>query len=163
MFQFARLKNPGTAMWLYGIRLSLSQPTACKETEYFDYSTIADLLQSKAGPVPSGDWAKKMFERSEDQPGPKMSSLIQEFSYVSMDSSKHVHLPSKEECKIEPEKECAEIMGDNIDIHESSLKTYIDERLREMEERLTQRIDTINCKTNEKLDDIIKLLSYKRS
>ncbi|XP_046623490.1 uncharacterized protein LOC124306671 isoform X3 [Neodiprion virginianus] len=166
--KFARLKNPSTAMWLYGIRLSLTDSEPSTKSQEFDYNVIGELLQSKAGSSSkSNNWAKKILEKSEapvENLNPELDSFYQNFMGVNLDSSTHIHFPHRQDSRTTaPRKQNVECIGDSADILDSNFKTYVDNRLREMEERLAQRIDTINYKTNEKLDDILKLLSNRQN
>ncbi|XP_048508595.1 uncharacterized protein LOC105691938 [Athalia rosae] len=162
--KFARLKSPGSAMWLYGIRLCLAQPTPINKREPFDYHAIGEMLQSRTRPIEKpSNWAKEIMEKavpSGDCEKPVLDSFLQNFVSMNIDSTKQKHLSTRRDHEKTRSDDCDNI-GDSKDLHRSDFKNYIDNRLTDMEKRLTQKIDAISFKTNEKLDNIIRLLNNK--
>lgn len=144
-------------MWLYGIRLALSDAAPNAKAEQFDYKAIGQMLEGRKGDdgKPS-ESASRILGSLEGGQKPELDSFLQDFMGVSMNKSGAAGRTPRG-------KEIVEVIGDSRENLRSDLKTYIDDSFREMERRLINRIDAVKIETNEKLDKIITLLSHKSS
>lgn len=128
-FQFARTKSKNSVMWIYGIRLYLTQPineSDCFSDDLFKLEIIRNFLTK----VDSND------------------------RRTCTGDNIQTHYKSKEN----NEKEITQCTNPNSISNNVDIKAYIDNKFHDMEIKMMKRIDEMERKTNEKLDIILKQL-----
>lgn len=146
-------------MWIYGIRLILTDPEKERKTNVFNYDVIQTFLSNVNGKAHRGaDVAKKILECFNVQEITNNEQFCQKkLETLALDS-----LANSLECKNgilrrDNEKESSNCTDDSekLDI---DVKTYIDNKFHDMERRLMKRIDEMEANTNEKLEAILRKL-----
>ncbi|XP_014206355.1 uncharacterized protein LOC106637900 [Copidosoma floridanum] len=159
--KFTRTKNKGTTMWIYGIKLILTEPTSEKASNLLNSDVINSLLsnvdQSRRDKM---DMAKKLLE----------SFVISENDSVANDMKLYVdNLGRFSEIAPQSNKISNFDGGDkNSEYNGSStlqypieeLKLYIDDKFSSLEQRLTEKIKLMDEKMNQKLDAVLQKLEY---
>lgn len=152
-------------MWLYGVRLTLTDPIPKEEPKMFNPQIINDFLlgfnKSKSKSV---EMANKVFQslngRESISANEDIDSYLTKFIGMGiMPHKQRVIKTDKEKQKTETNS-CERVNGptenDVLDI-----KTYIDKKFVDMEKIIMDRIDQVEQKTNTKLDKIINMLETK--
>lgn len=146
-------------MWIYGIRLILTDAAKEKKTDLFNYDVIQTFLSNVNGkPHRGADMAKKVLECFNAQ---EITSN-EEFCQKNLETLALDSLANSLKCKNgilkrDNEKENSNSMDDSkkLDI---DVRTYIDNKFYDMERRLMKRIDEMETNTNQKLDAILRKL-----
>lgn len=146
-------------MWIYGIRLVLTDPVKERETDVFNYDVIQTFLSNVDGKTRRGaDMAKKVLECFNAQEITSNEQFCQKnLEILTLDS-----LANSLECKNgvirrDNEKEGAKCTNDSNHM-DVDVRRYIDDKFRDMERRLMKRIDEMEANTNQKLDGILRKL-----
>ena len=165
LFQFAKLKNKTSIMWLYGIRLTLTDSKAKEDSKMFDQKIINKFLlsfnKSKSKNV---EMANKVFQsfngREPNTSGEDIDACLAKFIGMGlMNHGQRLVRNEKEKQKSElKDQECKTDPNQNNVL---DIRTYIDKKIGDMEKKLMERIDQMEQKTDEKLDKIIKILDIK--
>lgn len=130
--KFVKTKNENSVMWIYGIRLYLTEPS----TEHNNVSP------KQFNPEIIQNFLTKLNFNNK---GNNATSDIQSCYLNILNSSRH---KSAEIAQSTDEKES----------NSTDIITYIDKKFQEMETRLTKRIDEMEQRTNAKLDSILNQL-----
>ncbi|XP_032675337.1 uncharacterized protein LOC116846069 [Odontomachus brunneus] len=157
--KFTRTKNKGTTMWIYGIRLILTDAVKEKETDVFNYDVIQTFLSNVNGkPHRGADMARKVLECFNAQ------EIInnEEFCQKNLETLALDSLANSLKCKngilkSDNEKENSNSMDDSKHL-DTDVRTYIDNKFYDMERRLMKRIDEMEANTNQRLDAILRKL-----
>lgn len=146
-------------MWIYGIRLVLTDPVKERKTDVFNYDVIQTFLSNVDGKTHRGaDMAKKVLECFNAQEITSNEQFCQKnLEILTLDS-----LANSLECKNgvirrDNEKESAKCTNDSNHM-DVDVRRYIDDKFRDMERRLMKRIDEMEANTNQKLDGILRKL-----
>ncbi|XP_012281379.1 uncharacterized protein LOC105700276 [Orussus abietinus] len=157
--KFVKTKYKRPVMWLYGIRLVLTEPMPPEEREAFDFNVINNFLPK----------SKSVLTLE------KTRKLIQVFSTCS------AHLPkdgSYQGCHASSQLDSQSLDSDSLKVEESSRKlenhssseikdldiqSYIDNKFKDIEQRLMQRIEQLEFSVSQKLDTILKKLEEPRN
>ncbi|XP_031843255.2 uncharacterized protein LOC116431640 isoform X2 [Nomia melanderi] len=139
--KFTKTKSKNSVMWIYGIMLYLTEPiNDSKNADVFNFGIIKHFL------------TKLSFNDEENNASIGVQSCYKNIS----NSSKNLSTEESHENKVEQSDN--EHIESNMDI-----KAYIDNKLHNMETRMIKRINEMEQKTNEKLDNILKLLETQFS
>ncbi|XP_017878281.1 uncharacterized protein LOC108623922 [Ceratina calcarata] len=132
--KFVKTKNENSVMWIYGIRLYLTEPsTECNNVSPIQFNP--EIIQNFLTKLNFND------------KGNNATNNIQS-CYMNILNSSRNRTNEKEIAQSADEKE-----SNNTDII-----TYIDKKCQEMETRLMKRIDEMEQRTNAKLDSILNKL-----
>lgn len=156
------MKNKTSLMWLYGVRLTLTDQLSKEETRMFNPQIINDfLLNFNKSKSKSVEIANKVFQslngRESNSSNEDIDSYLTKF--IGMGFLPHKQkIVTKEKDKQKIETISATEPNDNIDI-----KSYIDKKFVDMEKRLMDKIDQVEQQTNKKLDKILNILETRSS
>lgn len=132
--KFVKTKNENSAMWIYGIRLYLTEPS----TEHNNISS------KQFNPEIIQNFLTKL---SFNNKGNNATNDIQSCYMNILNLSR----------RKANEKEIAQSAGES-ESNSTDIITYLDKKFQEMETRLTKRIDEMEQRTNAKLDSILNQL-----
>ncbi|XP_015590436.1 uncharacterized protein LOC107265470 [Cephus cinctus] len=160
--KFAKVKSK-TLFWVYGIRLILTDPVTNNVQKTFDYDVINSFLQNTNGLTTKGaEMAKKLLQtfdtQGNDITGNDFNPCLLKLSETSLQSQipkHHKSLTTIEKSTIKSES-MEEVNCENTNI--TDIRTYIDNKLCDMEKRLMQRIEVMEQHTNKKLDTVLQQL-----
>lgn len=146
-------------MWIYGIRLILTDPVKERKNDVFNYDVIQTFLSNVNGKAHGGtDVAKKILECFNAQETASNEQFCQEkLETLTLDSLAN-SLECKNGClKRDNEKKSSNCTNDSKKL-DVDVKMYIDNKFHDMERRLIKRIDEMEANTNQKLDAILRKL-----
>ncbi|XP_011505027.1 PREDICTED: uncharacterized protein LOC105367885 [Ceratosolen solmsi marchali] len=164
--KFTRRKNKGTTMWIYGIRLILTESILDSSKNMFDLDVINNLLINTNQPnYDKIEMARKVLE----------SYASSENNSYEGDMAKHLQkiatINHKTDNFLTNHKSAENIQQNIIKKIESTqhnndsasqdyfdLKTYIDNKFSSLEKKLTEQIELMDQNTNKKLDRISNYL-----
>lgn len=160
--KFAKLKSKESLMWLYGIKLILTEPTLENKRKIFDYDVINNFLQNGKHPESKGAEMAKVLqfidpEGTDDIATTNMNSCLAKY----IEKSLKVPQQRLNERETEPEhngKNLACVNNSLVENTNLDIKKYIDSKFKDTEEKLMHRIDTLECKINQRLNVILKQL-----
>lgn len=147
-------------MWIYGIKLILTESAKERNTNIFNYDVIQTFLSNIDGKDRrrEAQIAKQVLERFDTQE--IMSN--EQFCQTNMETLALDSLSNSLEYKNgivhrDNEKEGSNYVNDckKLDV---DIRTYIDEKFHNMERRLAKKMDEIEANTNKKLDAILERL-----
>ncbi|XP_015175714.1 PREDICTED: uncharacterized protein LOC107066021 [Polistes dominula] len=161
--KFTKIKNTEPILWIFGIKLVLTESTEENESEILDY-TITNFLNNLNGSVQQKAAIANIMLESVKQdkntindeilPLRNLMTIISNNSKVQnnhknkIEESKKADLNSKDDCT------------KNIEITDN-IETYINNKFHEMEERTMRRLNEIEHNINEKLNVILEKLEIK--
>ncbi|XP_058801782.1 uncharacterized protein LOC131674804 [Phymastichus coffea] len=161
--KFTRTKNKDT-MWIYGIRLTLTEPLSENSKNHFDFDVINNYLSNTPRIRPERiEMAKKVLESftsgDSNSSGDDINTRFQSWGMAgwSSNSSNRIQGNNRSSNTSEVDKR-SECNGTSITVN-SELKKYIDEQFTNMEKRLMAKIESMNRIINQKLDILLKLES----
>ncbi|XP_043462839.1 uncharacterized protein LOC122498908 [Leptopilina heterotoma] len=159
--QFTKVKNKTSLMWLYGVRLTLTDQLSKEETKMFNPQIINDfLLNFNKSKSKSVEIANKVFQSLNGRESNSSNEDIDLYltKFIGMG-----FLPHKQKI-VTKEKDKQKIETISITKpNENDIKSYIDKKFVDMEKRLMDKIDQVEQKTNQKLDKILNILETKSS
>ncbi|XP_043488376.1 uncharacterized protein LOC122515201 [Polistes fuscatus] len=160
--KFTKIKNTEPVLWIFGIKLVLTESTKENESEILDY-TITNFLNNLNGSVQQKAAIANIMLESVKQdkntisdeilPLRNLMTIISNNSKVQnnhqnkIEETKKADLNSKDDCK-------------NIEITDN-IETYINNKFHEMEERTMRRLNEIENNINQKLNVILEKLEVK--
>ncbi|KAI4497684.1 hypothetical protein M0802_007224 [Mischocyttarus mexicanus] len=160
--KFIKIKNTEPILWIFGIKLVLTESTKENKSEILDY-TITKFLNNLNGPVQkTAAIANIMLEsvkqdkntnNDEILPLRNLMTIISNSSKVQnnhknkIEETKRADLNCKDDCK-------------NVEITDT-IETYINNKFHEMEERTMRRLNEIEQNINQKLNIILEKLEVK--
>lgn len=149
-------------IWIYGIKLILTEPVKESEKDMLDYTLTNFLMSLNGSNQQRTSIANKILEsvnnheknttNDDDMP---LKSLMTIFSNSSEMQNNHKNIT--EDTKRD-EIICEE---DNKNIEMTNIKTYINDKFHDMEERTMHRLNEIEQKLNQKLDAILEKLEIR--
>lgn len=149
-------------IWIYGIKLILTEPVKESEKDMLGYTIPNFLMNLNGSNQQRRSLANKILEsvniheknttNDDDMP---LKSLMTIFSNSSEMQNNHKNIT--EDTKRD-EIICEE---DNKNIEMTNIKTYINDKFHDMEERTMHRLNEIEQKLNQKLDAILEKLEIR--
>ncbi|XP_014484905.1 PREDICTED: uncharacterized protein LOC106749713 [Dinoponera quadriceps] len=158
--KFTRTRNKGTTMWIYGVRLVLTDPPKDTKTDIFNYDVIQTFLSNVNGEKTrrGADMAKKMLECFNVEEITINEQCCQRsLETLTLDSLTNAFVCKNGILKTDNEKESSSHADDSKKL-DVDVKMYIDNKFHDMEKRLMQRMDEMEVTTNQKLDAILRKL-----
>ncbi|KAK2584299.1 hypothetical protein KPH14_006695 [Odynerus spinipes] len=160
--KFTKTKNTQPILWIYGIKLILTEPVKENESEMLDYTVTNFLINLNGSTRKQANIAKKMLESFTSQGSNttndndmSLKNLMTVFSNASEVRNNHKNII--EDIK----KDDAICKEDCKDIEVTDIKAYINNKFHDMEERTMHRLDEIEQKMNRKLDAILEKLEVR--
>lgn len=140
-------------MFLYGIRLvlqdSITQALKPDQTTELDFGLIANLLNMS--------FSQQKVEKNLKQPiKPPEDRQIDDIN-PQICTKAQLKTPNNNEVQEEASNNSQNHTNTNI-FNNLSIAVLVDEKLGEMEKRLIQKIEQVEAKTNQRFDEIIRLL-----
>lgn len=135
-FQFLKTKRKHREMWLYGIKLVVTDvpEESEKSPNVFKFDVINRVLSS--------------FALNKDLGPPNFESLVGKLiPNAEPHASREISKNEQTNVEVVQDKQA-----------DDELKNFIDSRLKEMETRLTQKIEDTEARINLKLDKILAIL-----
>ncbi|XP_046835955.1 uncharacterized protein LOC124431752 isoform X2 [Vespa crabro] len=157
--EFTKIKNAEPMLWIYGIKLILTESVKENKSEILDY-TITNFLNNLNGSTQQKEiLANIMLESFKQEKNPINDEIIPLKNFIISNTlqiqnnnkniteeTKKVDLNCKDDCK-------------NVEI--TNIETYINNKFHEMEKRTMHRLNEIEQNINQKLDAILKKLEVK--
>ncbi|XP_047366158.1 uncharacterized protein LOC124955583 isoform X1 [Vespa velutina] len=157
--KFTKIKNAEPMLWIFGIKLILTESVKENKSEILDY-TITNFLNNLNGSTQQKEiLANIMLESFKQEKNPVNDEIIplknliisntlqiQNNNKNVTEETKKVDLNCKDDCK-------------NVEI--TNIETYINNKFHEMEKRTMHRLNEIEQNINQKLDAILKKLEVK--
>ncbi|XP_051169641.1 uncharacterized protein LOC127287001 [Leptopilina boulardi] len=164
--QFTKVKDKTSLMWLYGVRLTLTDQLSKEETKMFNPQIINDfLLNFNKSKSKSVEMANKVFQslngRESNSSNEDIDSYLTKFIGLGFIPHKQ-RIVTKEKDKQKSETSSFERVTDPNENNALDIKAYIDKKFVDMEKKVMDKIDQVEQKTNQKLDQIINILEKKR-
>lgn len=155
-FQFTKIKNAEPMLWIFGIKLILTESVKENESEILDY-TITNFLNNlnssaKQKTILANIMLESLKQEKSDINDENFKNLmtiisntlpVQNNNKDITEETKKADLNSKDDCK-------------NVEI--KNIETYINNKFHEMEKRTMHRLNEIEQNINKKLDAIIEKL-----
>lgn len=159
---FTKTKNALPFVWIYGIKLILTEPLKENESEMLDYTITNFLVNLNSSKQQKANLAKKMLEtitnRGENNTNNDDMSLKNLMTIFSnAQEAKNNHKNTNEDINTDDiicKDDCK-----NVEI--TDIKAYINNKFHDMEERTMHRLDEIEQKINKKLDAILEKLEVR--
>ena len=150
-------------MWIYGIKLILTEAALENSKGMFDLDVINTLLSNSNQSRPGrSDMAKRVFESfaaGDNSMVGDMGTCIQKLATMNWNSGRYQGNDASDDVsQLNNTKQEAECNGDIAVKDTFDLKTYIDDKFASLEQRLIERIELMDKKTNQKLDAILMKL-----
>lgn len=146
-------------MWIYGIRLILTDPVKERNTNAFDYDIIRTFLSNIGGKDQreEASVAKRIIESFNTQ-----NLNNEQFCQESIENLTSNLLPNCLEHNknriVDRDDTESSNCTNNCRKLDVDIRMYIDDKLNDMEKRLMKRLDEMEANTHKKLDAILRML-----
>ena len=154
-------------MWVYGIRLILTDPVAKEESKMFNPQIVNDFLvrlnKSKSKSLESAN--KVLYSingRDSNPPNDEIDMSLARFIGMGLMTHRQRVVRNERE-KQESESKSSERTTEPAQNSVLDIKTYIDSKFVDMEKKIMERLDRMEEKTNQKLDTVVKMLENLNS
>lgn len=149
-------------MWIYGIKLILTETAPEVSKSMFDLDVINHFLSKSSQLKPDrAEMARRVLEsfsaNEHNISGDSMNTCLQKLATMNWNSGRFQE-NSRGNGVQHDSQNSTECNGDSTSQGSLDLKTYIDDKLTDLEKRLMERIEMMDQKTNQKLDAILKQL-----
>ncbi|RLU25759.1 hypothetical protein DMN91_001918 [Ooceraea biroi] len=191
--KFTRTRNKDASMgiWIFGIKLFLTEAIKEAKSGAFNYDIVQTFLSNANGkPHKMADMARRVFEyydkqettNKEQSCQKSLESFAADLEYLAgnnkigkranekdcLNYGNNYKKPNSLESQngiVKKESENCESLNYKEDSKESNIdiRTYIDNKFYDMEKRLMKRINEMEANTNQKLDTILSKLETQLS
>lgn len=150
-------------MWIYGIKLILTESTSDSSKNMFDLDVLNSFISNGNQQKPDrAEMAKRVLESftaNDHGPAGDLNTYLQQFAAMNFGSHRFQgDNKSNEVKKVNSTHTSTECNGDSTPQDPFDIKIYIDNKFAILEKRLMERMEVMDQKTNEKLDAILKIL-----
>ncbi|KAF7381467.1 hypothetical protein HZH68_015416 [Vespula germanica] len=159
--KFTKIKNTEPMLWIFGIKLILTESVKENESEILDY-TITNFLNNLNGSTQQkATLANIILESVKQETNAKNDEIIPLRNLMTIISNTSQVQNNNKNVIEETKKLDLNCKGDCKNVEITNIETYINNKFHEMETRTMHRLNEIEQNINRKLDAILEKLEMK--